>query len=45
VAEDPGAGQQPLLDLLDVGSAHAADIDPYEHLAFGQHRDRDVLDL
>ena len=33
VAEDPRCGQEALLDLLDVGSANAAGVDPHQHLA------------
>src|SRR5207247_3207638 len=32
VAEDAGRGQQALLDLLEVGAADAAGLDPDEHL-------------
>ena len=44
VAEDAGAGQQPLLDLLDVGAADAAGVHPDQHLAGPDLGDGDLLD-
>src|SRR5262249_13222669 len=43
VPEDTGGRNQPLLDLLDVRTADAADVDPHEHLARPDLRDRKLF--
>ena len=44
VAEHARAGQEALHDLLDVGAADAAGVDPDQHLARADLGDGDLLD-
>src|SRR3989337_1958970 len=44
VAEDPGTGEQALLDLLDVRPADPAGVDADEHLGGADLGHRHVLD-
>src|SRR5262249_47774401 len=44
VAEDARAGHEPFLDLLDVGAADAANVDPDKHLAGSNLRDGNLFD-
>jgi hypothetical protein len=43
MSEDPRAGQEPLLDLLDVGPADTARVHADQHLGGARLGHRDVL--